>query len=248
MPYIPTAWQDGDIITADRMNKLEQGVTEMSAGEQGPPGPQGEQGIQGPPGADGAPGLKGDPGEKGDKGNPGEDGFSPTVSVQDIPGGHRVTITDVSGPHTFDVMDGEDGAGGTSGVISFNGRDGAVTPQAGDYTASMVGARPDTWIPTAEEVGALPSSTVIPQPLRSVTVTLTSVGWEDGSQTVQVEGISADETQQLIQPVPASLSKSSYYDSGIQCIAQGNGTLSFTSETTPTEDLIVYVAIQEVAQ
>lgn len=42
----------------------------------------------------------------------------------------------------------------SAGVSSFNGRDGAVTPQAGDYTASMVGARPDTWTPTAEEVGA----------------------------------------------------------------------------------------------
>ncbi|MEY8233603.1 hypothetical protein AALA82_18610 [Oscillospiraceae bacterium 50-16] len=45
-------------------------------------------------------------------------------------------------------------AGSSAGVSSFNGRDGAVTPQAGDYTASMVGARPDTWMPTAEEVGA----------------------------------------------------------------------------------------------
>ena len=45
-------------------------------------------------------------------------------------------------------------AGSSAGVSSFNGRDGAVTPQAGDYTASMVGARPDTWTPTAEEVGA----------------------------------------------------------------------------------------------
>lgn len=248
MPYIPTAWQDGDIITADRMNKLEQGVTEMSQGEQGPPGPEGPAGPAGPTGPTGPAGANGADGAQGPKGDPGEDGFSPTVSVQDITGGHRVTITDATGPHTFDVMDGEDGAGGASGVTSFNGRDGSVTPQAGDYTAAMVGARPDTWMPTAAEVGALPSSTVIPQPLRSVTVTLTSAGWEDGSQTVQVEGVSADETQQLIQPVPASLSKSPYYDAGIQCIAQGNGTLLFTSETTPTEDLIVYVAIQEVAQ
>ena len=34
-------------------------------------------------------------------------------------GGHRVTITDVNGTQTFDVMDGQDGqngADGTSGV------------------------------------------------------------------------------------------------------------------------------------
>ena len=47
------------------------------------------------------------------------------------------------------------GSGGASGVTSFNGRTGTVTPQAGDYTAGMVGARPDTWTPTAADVGAV---------------------------------------------------------------------------------------------
>mgnify|MGYP003315447060 FL=1 len=42
----------------------------------------------------------------------GADGISPDVSVEDIDGGHRVTITDKDGAKTFDVMDGKDGAGG----------------------------------------------------------------------------------------------------------------------------------------
>lgn len=46
-------------------------------------------------------------------GEDGEDGVSPTVSVTDITGGHRITITDASGQKTFDVMDGEDGSGGS---------------------------------------------------------------------------------------------------------------------------------------
>lgn len=37
----------------------------------------------------------------------GEDGVSPTVAVTEIPGGHRVVITDEDGQHSFDVMDGE---------------------------------------------------------------------------------------------------------------------------------------------
>lgn len=41
-----------------------------------------------------------------------------------------------------------------TGVSSFNGRTGAVTAQPGDYTAADVGARPDTWMPTAADVGA----------------------------------------------------------------------------------------------
>ncbi|WP_278898472.1 head fiber protein [Roseburia hominis] len=48
MAYSPTTWTTGDIITADKMNKLEQGV----ANEQvGPQGPKGETGPQGPAGA-----------------------------------------------------------------------------------------------------------------------------------------------------------------------------------------------------
>lgn len=48
-----------------------------------------------------------------------------------------------------------------TGVVNFNGRTGAVTPQAGDYTADMVGARPDTWTPTANEVGAVPTTRTV---------------------------------------------------------------------------------------
>ena len=48
-----------------------------------------------------------------------------------------------------------------TGVVNFNGRTGAVTPQAGDYTADMVGARPDTWTPTADEVGAVPTTRTV---------------------------------------------------------------------------------------
>ncbi len=143
MAYTPTVWNDGDTITAERLNKLERGVANEQAG---PPGPQGE------PGKDGKDGEQGPPGRDG---LDGADGFSPTVSVTDITGGHRVTVTDADGPHTFDVMDGEDGTGGgTDGVSSFNGRTGAVAPSSGDYTAAMVGARPDTWTPTAADVGA----------------------------------------------------------------------------------------------
>lgn len=44
--------------------------------------------------------------------NPPEDGFSPLVSVTDITGGHRVSITDKDGEKSFDVLNGKDGTGG----------------------------------------------------------------------------------------------------------------------------------------
>jgi len=85
MAYTPTTWKDGDLISAARMNKLEQGV----ANEQvGPPGPQGEQGIQGiqgpigprgPAGQDGEQGPKGDKGDTGPAGADGKDGQTPYI-------------------------------------------------------------------------------------------------------------------------------------------------------------------------
>ena len=90
-------------------------------GEQGVPGPQGAPGAQGEPGPKGETGATGPQGEPGPKGETGEQGppgqtgpagapgVSPTVTVTDIEGGHRITITDTTGPHSFDVLNGEDG-------------------------------------------------------------------------------------------------------------------------------------------
>lgn len=54
----------------------------------------------------------------GGTGADGADGVSPTITVEEITGGHRVTITDVNGTQSFDVMDGEDGADGTGGTAA----------------------------------------------------------------------------------------------------------------------------------
>lgn len=99
-------------------------------GETGAQGPQGEQGVQGetgPQGPTGPQGATGPQGETGPAGQDGSNGVSPTISVTDITGGHIVTITDVNGPHTFDVMDGEDGQNGTNGQNGQDGTDG-VSP------------------------------------------------------------------------------------------------------------------------
>ena len=233
-----------------------------------------------------------------------------------------------------------------TGVTTFNGRTGAVTPQSGDYTADMVGARPNTWTPTAADVGAVPTSRTInskplssdvtlnasdvgaltqsqadaryiPQNLSSDgeiywqrsgddvliivgmtatglfkisagtaslefdgngeqinvsnplnyknvankgyvdnavngkvakyrTVTLTAAGWSNNQQTVTVNGVSATEIAQLIQPMPAVASQQAYMAAGIYCSGQAANSLTFTCSTVPTQDITVYVTIQEV--
>ena len=57
----------------------------------------------------------GEDGQDGQDGQDGEDGISPTLTVVAITGGHRITITDVNGTVSFDVMDGQDGEDGDSG-------------------------------------------------------------------------------------------------------------------------------------
>lgn len=79
-------------------------------------------------GADGADGAKGDPGEDGapgENGTDGTDGVSPTVETSVIEGGTHVVITDASGAHEFDVMNGADGADGNDGEPGADGKDGA---------------------------------------------------------------------------------------------------------------------------
>lgn len=78
------------------------------------------------------------------------------------------------------------------------------------------------------------------------TVTLPASGWSSNTQTVTVSGVLADETAQLIQPMPAIASQSAYYAAGILCTNQAANSLTFTCQEVPTSDLTVYVVIQEV--
>lgn len=83
-----------------------------------------------------------------------------------------------------------------------------------------------------------------------VQITLLASAWNSAgkTQTVAVSGISADENAQLITPTPVISSQTAYYESGILCTGQAVDSLTFTCKTVPTEDLVVYVVIQEVAQ
>ena len=83
---------------------------------------------------------------------------------------------------------------------------------------------------------------------KSVSVTLAAASWDSIAltQTVTVSGVSATETTQIITPTPALASQAAYYKAGILCTDQTENSLTFTCTTAPTEDLTVYVVIQEV--
>lgn len=77
-------------------------------------------------------------------------------------------------------------------------------------------------------------------------VTLSTTGWSDNTQTVSVPEVVADETAQLIMPMPASSSKAAYDAAGIQCTGQAANSLTFSCTEVPTSNITVYVVIQDV--
>ena len=74
----------------------------------------------------------------GANGDPGRDGVSPAITVSEITGGHRLTITDADHPQgqTVDVMDGTDGDDGR-GIVSVEktGTSGLVDTYQITYTS-----------------------------------------------------------------------------------------------------------------
>lgn len=73
------------------------------------------------------------------KGDPGDDGVSPTVSVVDISGGHRVTITDADGDTSFDVLDGLPGVSPVISVSTItNGHRVTITDATGAKTFDVL--------------------------------------------------------------------------------------------------------------
>lgn len=112
MAYTPTTWSDGDLITAEKMNKLEQGVKNEQVG---PQGPTGATGAAGPAGA--AAGFG-----------------TPTATVDANIGTPSVTVS-ASGPDTakvfsfaFKNLRGAKGDTGTAGAKGEKGDTGAQGP------------------------------------------------------------------------------------------------------------------------
>ena len=93
MAYTPTTWTDGDLITAEKLNKLEAGVQNEQVGPQGPKGDtgaQGPKGDKGDTGETGAQGPAGADGRDGAQGPAGVDGKSvKAIAYHDGGGSHR---------------------------------------------------------------------------------------------------------------------------------------------------------------
>ena len=70
------------------------------------------------------------------EGTNGKDGVSPTISVENISGGHRLIIVDTTGRKTVDVLNGVDGQQGIPGKDGTNGKSAYEYAQSGGYTGT----------------------------------------------------------------------------------------------------------------
>lgn len=118
------------------------------------------------------------------------------------------------------------------GLPGANGKSTYQTAVEGGYTGSE------------SEFNTLLANAAI-KPI-SISVSLPVSGWSDNTQSVTVTGVLADETKQLIQPMPAIASQIAYMSAGIYCSGQAANSLTFTCSETPTEDITLYIVITEV--
>lgn len=121
-------------------------------------------------------------------------GYVKTVAEKMTQSPISFQVSGVEGEELIIEFTQEDGEGSVDGVTSFNGRSGEVIPQAGDYTAEMVGARSDSWFPTTTEIGAVSDTRKINnKPLsEDIMLDANDVGAVPTNRTVNKKALSSD--------------------------------------------------------
>lgn len=150
----------------------------------------------------------------------GQNGYYNVVKVATSDDGVLFTIVDQLGETVAYVRhgkDGEDGYTPVKGVDYWSDEDKEeIKQEAYEYVES--------WAPIY------------------TTVTLASSGWVDNSQTVTVEGVTKT-CIVFVCPDPTDTSYINYALHTVRCTAQDTSSLTFTCESTPSNNINVNVAI-----
>ena len=124
------------------------------------------------------------------RGDPGKDGVSPTITVRDTDGGHRITITDADGVKVLDVPDGgtgpkgETGPQGPAGPQGPQGDPGERGPQGEQGPQGERGEKGDTGAQGPVGPQGVPGSS-------PGNVYATDVGWGGSAVVGAVSPVSA---------------------------------------------------------
>lgn len=207
MSYTATTWQDGDLITAEKLNKIEQA---LANGETGTPGKDGitptigtngnwyigtedtgkpSRGEKGDKGDPGTKGDKGDPGTKGDKGDKGDPGSDASVTAANIKAALGYTPADseaIPTVPTTDITANTEARHSHNNKAVIDGITGQVTADkvnAPDHTTDLVqyGAFQIAAQRIISQIPTVPA--VLPNP-NALTIKI-------GSTTVTYDGSSA---------------------------------------------------------
>ena len=134
--------------------------------------------------------MDGVDGQDGAPGKDGKDGLTPTITIDQISGGHRVTVTIGSSSDYFDVMDGIDGQDGKDGQDGAPGVGVPVGGTVGQVLKKKSGTNYDTeW---ADESGGgtehgIPDGGTSGQILSKNSNTDYDVKWVDPESSSQVQ-------------------------------------------------------------
>ncbi len=189
-------------------------------------------------------------GPAGKNGPAGKDGSAATVTVGNVTtgeSGSKASVTN-SGTSSAAVLDFAipRGAAGPTGTPGKNATINGVNALTLNATGGLKGSQSGSTY-TLDGAGLRPKGNKY---------TLTTSGWTKEptasgtvfTKTLTVPGVLADESKQLIMPMPASDSRDAYTAAGISCTGQSANSLTFKCQTVPTKAITVYIAIQEVAQ
>lgn len=177
--------------------------------------------------------VRGTPGKNGD------DGVSPTVSLTEIDGGHRVAITDKNGEKSFDVLDGATGPEGPNtvgattatditGILKGNGATVEAAVEGTDYPPVYNKAKSVTAATTLTSANL--GTCILANSSTAFTITLptaTSAMYLAEFEIVNVNSATVTITGAIRLGASAKASASITLESGdavsFKCIGTGNG-------------------------
>jgi hypothetical protein len=155
-----------------------------------------------------------------------------------------------------------DTGGGSAGVGSFNGRSGEVAPQAGDYTAEMVGAAQASHTHDAADIAQDASHRFVSDTEKitwgskatkaNYTATLTAASWAGTVApyiyTLSLTGILATDIPHISPNYSATLATAKLEKAAWVCIDDADATATNTIvfrclETKPTQNLDIIVEV-----
>lgn len=170
-----------------------------------------------------------------------------------VSGGGELDMEESLGDGPYVIEFTEESSSGGSGGMTEEEADARYLKLAGGTLTGAVdmGGNAVTNLPAPVNDGdAARKADVEAGKPKAALVSLPAAGWSGSAapytQNVTVSGISANESAQLILPMPAAASMAAYNAAGIQCTGQAENTLTFQCQTKPAAAISVYVTVQEV--